>query len=70
MRVFTRVSDWQAARSGLLFAGRTVGFVPTMGALHAGHLSLIDEAKKREISLTFLSSRTRTEGSEIGPAIP
>ncbi len=35
-------------------AGKTIGFVPTMGALHAGHLSLAAESNRR-CDLTIVS---------------
>lgn len=46
MKVFNTQKALQATISLLLKEGKTIGFVPTMGALHAGHISLIKAAKR------------------------
>lgn len=39
------IAELRAELEGDRRAGRTVGFVPTMGYLHEGHLSLVDRAR-------------------------
>jgi pantoate--beta-alanine ligase len=45
MLLFKRVADLQRYLNPLRDKGTTVGFAPTMGALHKGHVSLIDRSK-------------------------
>jgi pantoate--beta-alanine ligase len=45
MKALRTVADLRAALNGPRRAGRSIGLVPTMGALHEGHLSLIRRAR-------------------------
>lgn len=52
MRVWTSVAEWQERRRSI--EGRTIGLVPTMGALHRGHASLVEKCRA-ENEITVVS---------------
>ena len=46
MKIFRTIKEIRENLSLQKVSGKTIGFVPTMGALHKGHIALIENAKK------------------------
>jgi len=68
MKTLRTVNDLRAALDGPRLAGRSIGLVPTMGALHEGHVSLIRLARARcdEVVVTlFVNPAQFSESDDL-----
>ena len=54
MEVVSTVNELQVAIAAMRRSGKSLGLVPTMGALHEGHLSLVD-ASRRDCDVTVVT---------------
>ncbi|MDH7604234.1 MAG: pantoate--beta-alanine ligase [Melioribacter sp.] len=54
-RIIKKISEWKEIRNSDELKNKTVGFVPTMGALHKGHISLIEKCvNENDISVVSI----------------
>lgn len=68
MQVFERIEALKAYLKAERQKGKIIGFVPTMGALHAGHLSLLNILKPKAdiiVSSVFVNPAQFNDASDL-----